>query len=208
MRTASILAAIAAGMILSICQMMAAQSANERLSGLPTGPPPTPLHLRFGDPTLPPMAYTMFCLHYRDECRPRLLFRGGPVHLTDVRWEDLKEVNETVNSAIIPEPNELDLAAEAWLIDPKRGDCNDYAVSKRHRLLSRGWPQRTLLLSEVVTVWGKHHLVLVVRTQSGDLVLDSLSPQIRPWTRAPYRWIRIQSPSNPRYWNIVAPRSV
>ncbi|WFU41633.1 transglutaminase-like cysteine peptidase [Bradyrhizobium sp. CB82] len=208
MRTASILAAIAAGMISSICQMTAAQSANEGLSGLPISPAPTPLHLRFGDPTLPPMTHTIFCLRYPDECRPRLLFRGGPVHLTEARWKDLNEVNETVNSAIIPEPNELGLAAEAWLIDPKRGDCNDYAVSKRHRLLSRGWPQRALLLGEVVTVRGKHHLVLVVRTQSGDLVLDSLSPQIRPWTRAPYRWFRIQSPNNPRYWNVVAPRTV
>jgi predicted transglutaminase-like cysteine proteinase len=206
MRTASILAATAAGMILSICQVMAAQPANERLSGLPTGPPPTPLHLKFGDLRLPPMAHTMFCVHYRDECRVRPLFRGGPVQLTEARWADLKEVNETVNSAIIPEPNELGLAAEIWLIDPKRGDCNDYAVSKRHRLLSRGWPQRALLLSEVVTVWGKHHLVLVVRTQSGDLVLDNLAAQIRPWPRTPYRWIGIQSPNNPQYWNVVAPR--
>ncbi|WP_027520827.1 transglutaminase-like cysteine peptidase [Bradyrhizobium sp. Ec3.3] len=208
MRTASILAAIASGMILSISQMTAAQSANERLPGLPTGPPSMPLHLKFGDPTLPPMAYTVFCLHYRDECRPRLMFRGGPVHLTEARWEDLKEVNATVNNAIISEPNEGGLATEVWLIDPKRGDCNDYAVSKRHRLLSRGWPERALLLSEVETVWGKHHLVLVVRTQSGDLILDNLTAQIRPWPRAPYRWIRIQSPSNPRYWSIVAPRSV
>ncbi|MCP3474033.1 transglutaminase-like cysteine peptidase [Bradyrhizobium sp. CCGUVB1N3] len=188
--------------------MMAAESANERLSGLPTGPSPTPLHIKFGDLTLPPMAHTMFCVHNRDECRLRPLFRGGPVHLTEARWEELKEVNGTVNRAIIPEPNELGVAAETWLIDPERGDCNDYAVSKRHKLLSRGWPQRTLLLAEVVTVWGKHHLVLVVRTQSGDLVLDNLTAQVRPWPRAPYRWIRIQSPSNPRYWNMIAPRNV
>ena len=208
MRTAPILAAIAAGVTLSICQTMTAHSANERLSGPPTSASPAPLHLRFGDLTLPPMAYTKFCLNYPDECRPRLLFRGGPVHLTEARWKDLKEVNETVNSSIVPEPNELGLAAETWLIDPGHGDCNDYAVSKRHQLLRRGWPQRALLLGEVATVWGKRHLVLVVRTQSGDLVLDNLTAQIRPWPRAPYRWFRIQSPSDPRYWNIVAPRSV
>ncbi|MGY3237413.1 MULTISPECIES: transglutaminase-like cysteine peptidase [unclassified Bradyrhizobium] len=208
MRTASILAAIAAGMIASICQMTDAQPANERLSDLPISPAPTTLHLRFGDPTLPPMTHTMFCLQYPDECHPRQLFRSGPVHLTEARWKELNEVNETVNNAIIPESNELGLAAEVWLIDPKRGDCNDYAVSKRHRLSSRGWPQQALLLAEVVTFRDKHHLVLVVRTERGDLVLDSLSPQIVSWTRTPYRWFRIQSPSNPRYWNIVAPRTV
>ncbi|WP_456843515.1 transglutaminase-like cysteine peptidase [Bradyrhizobium sp. USDA 4486] len=174
----------------------------------PAGPPPQPLNIRFGNPTLGPMAHTKFCLQYPDECRARLPFRGGPVHLTEERWADLKEVNEAVNKAIIPEPNELGLEGEVWLIDPDRGDCNDYAVSKRHKLLSRGWPQRALLLSEVVSVWGKHHLVLVVRTRSGDLVLDNLTTQIRPWLRTPYRWIRIQSPSEPRYWNIVAPRVV
>ncbi|MGY8667617.1 transglutaminase-like cysteine peptidase [Bradyrhizobium sp. UFLA05-109] len=208
MRMASVPAAIVAGLILLICQMMAAQSADKRVWGMPTAPPSAPLHLKLGDPTLPPMAYTMFCLHYRDECQAHQLFRGGPISLTEARWTDLSEVNETVNRAIIPEPNEPVLGVEDWLIDPKRGDCNDYAVSKRHRLLSLGWPQRALLLAEVVTAWGKRHLVLLVRAKSGDLVLDNLTAQIRPWPRAPYRWLRIQSPSNPRYWNVVAPRSV
>lgn len=209
MRSASILAAIAAATITIVSQTMTtAQSADERLSSMPTAPLSAPSHLKFNGPAHAPMAYTMFCLRYQDECRARPLFRGGPVLLTEARWTSLKEVNETVNSGIIPEPNELGLAAETWLIDPERGDCNDYAVSKRHRLLKDGWPARTLLLAEVVTVWGKHHLVLVVRTRAGDLVLDNLTPQIRPWSRAPYRWVRIQSPGDARYWNTVAPRGV
>jgi predicted transglutaminase-like cysteine proteinase len=154
------------------------------------------------------MAHTAFCLRYRDECRARMHFRGGPVQLTETRWADLKEVNRAINGTIIPDPTELGPVVESWLIDPKRGDCNDYAVSKRHRLLSRGWPQRTLLLAEVETVRGKHHLILLVRTKGGDLVLDNLTPQIRPWSRAPYRWIRVQSPGNPKYWNAVGPRRV
>jgi len=93
-----------------------------------------------------------------------------------------------------------------WLINPARGDCNDYAVTKRHELLSRGWPSRVLLLSEVVTSWGKHHLVLVVRTRSGDLVLDNLTPQIKPWARTPYRWVRMQMPNSPRLWTTIADR--
>jgi predicted transglutaminase-like cysteine proteinase len=38
---------------------------------------------------------------------------------------------------------------------------------------------RNLLLSEVVTSWGEHHLVLVIRATGGDLVLDSLFAQVR-----------------------------
>ena len=136
-----------------------------------------------------------------------MIFRGGPVSLTAERWDDLKEVNATVNREIAPELNELGLAGEKWLINPRSGECHDYAVSKRHELLDRGWPARALLLSEVVTHSGEHHLVLVVRTKNGDLVLDNLTPQIRPWSRAPYRWVRIQ-PTDTRLWATVSNRGV
>src|SRR5258708_38595363 len=92
--------------------------------------------------------------------------------------------------------------------NPDRGDCNDYAVSKRHELLDRGWPARALLLSEVVTNSGEHHLILVVRTRSGDLVLDNMTAQIKPWSRANYRWVRIQSPNSSRLWATIGGRGV
>lgn len=200
-----ILAAVAATTFVS--QMMTtARSADGKLSAMPTIAASASPHLKLDRLTLAPMAHTMFCVRYQDECRVRPLFRGGPVHLTETRWADLKEANQSVNRAIIPEAIEPGPSVEAWLIDPERGDCNDYAVSKRHKLLQRGWPPRALLLGEVVTASGQHHLVLVVRTKSGDLVLDNLTPQIRPWSRAPYRWVRVQSPSNPRYWRAVAQR--
>jgi predicted transglutaminase-like cysteine proteinase len=60
------------------------------------------------------------------------------------------------------------------------------------------------LLSEVVTNSGEHHLVLVVRTRSGDLVLDNLTAQIKPWSRVPYRWVRIQMPNESRLWATIA----
>jgi predicted transglutaminase-like cysteine proteinase len=210
MRRGSVLAAIAAAATMVVCQSIsAAQSADERLLGIPIGPRSALPRLKFDKPVLAPFAYTLFCRRYEGECRDRPLFRGGSVPLTEARLADLTAVNQTVNRAIAPDPSERSLATEeAWLIDPARGDCNDYAVSKRHHLLKSGWPQRTLLLGEVVTAWGKRRLVLVVRTSGGDMVLDNLTPQIRLWSRTPYRWVRIQSPAYPRYWNLVAPRGV
>jgi predicted transglutaminase-like cysteine proteinase len=56
--------------------------------------------------TLAPMAFTQFCLRYADQCKPpQIVFRGGPVRLTEERWVDLKEVNQAVNAGIVPEPN-------------------------------------------------------------------------------------------------------
>lgn len=163
-------------------------------------------HIELESPTLPPFAYTAFCLRYQTECLQRRSFRGGPIRLTEVRWAALQEVNREVNLAIVPARNELGLAGEEWVINPTQGDCNDYAVSKRHELLRRGWPARVLLLSEVVLGSGEHHLVLLVRTRSGDVVLDNLAPQIKPWSQMPYRWVRVQNPDNHRLWAAIGRR--
>ena len=164
--------------------------------------------IRFDAPTLAPMAFTQFCLKYPSDCKSgRLLLEGDRIELNDMRRSELETINHTVNSSIRPERNENGLAGEKWLLSPLRGDCNDYAVTKRHQLIARGWPARTVLLSEVVTVSGEHHLVTVVRTDSGDLVLDNLTDQIKPWSRTPYRWLRIQTPKNPNYWASISERN-
>src|SRR4051794_34200326 len=173
------------------------------LLGMPMGLQSAIQRIKAEIPTLPPMAYTQFCLRYQDECRTRPIFRGGPIRLTEERWTELKEVNQVVNRGIAPERNEGGVAGEQWVINPARGDCNDYAVSKRHELLARGWPARALLLSEVVVNSGEHHLILVVRTNSGDLVLDNMTPQIKPWSRVPYRWVRMQMPHS-KFWATIA----
>jgi predicted transglutaminase-like cysteine proteinase len=203
MRKISTLAAAAAAVTFA-----GLQYASAGLLGMPMGLQSAIQHIKFETTTLAPMAYTQFCLRYEDECRTKIMFRGGPVQLTAERWDNLKEVNKAVNEDIIPERNELGLAGETWLISPDRGDCNDYAVTKRHELLDRGWPARALLLSEVIVSSGEHHLVLVVRTKSGDLVLDNLTSQIKPWSRVPYRWVRIQKPNNSRLWATIAGRGI
>jgi predicted transglutaminase-like cysteine proteinase len=164
--------------------------------------------IRFEEPALAPIAYSRFCMQYPDDCQiHRAFFRPPrPQVLTALRLEDLVEVNRDVNRAIAPRAEVGGVLGERWRIAPEAGACNDYAVTKRHELLARGWPAWSLLLAEVVVPWGEHHLVLVVRTNSGDLVLDSLNGAIRPWSRTPYQWVRIQSVSNPNFWDTVASR--
>jgi predicted transglutaminase-like cysteine proteinase len=190
------------------------RSASIAPSGQMTLPPVRPsltpvVRIEFTTPALAPMAHTFFCLKYPTDCRvDKVVFRGGPVTLTTKRWEELTRVNTEVNRAIIPHPNTGGLAAEKWLIAPKAGECHDYAVTKRHELMALGWPERDLLLAEVITTWGEHHLVLVVRTSEGDLVADSLDPNIRSWTKVSYQWVRVETPSNPTFWSSVARTTV
>jgi predicted transglutaminase-like cysteine proteinase len=39
----------------------------------------------------------------------------------------------------------------------------------------------------------KHHLIFGGRTSGDDLVLDDLTSQ--SWSRAPYSWVRMQTPN-------------
>lgn len=94
MRKISTLVAVAA-----VSMIAGFRCANAGLLGMPMGLQSAIQHIKFETPTLAPMAYTLFCLRYEDECSPkiRMMFRGGPIRLTAERWADLKEVNETVN---------------------------------------------------------------------------------------------------------------
>lgn len=168
------------------------------------GPDAASQRIAFGEPQLAPIAHTFFCIQHRGDCE------AGTHGDTELRamlpgsaLSQIANINADVNARIAPERNNEGVAGEKWLLFPARGDCNDYAVSKRHALLVRGWPSQALLLAEVVTTWGEHHLVLVVRSEGGDLVLDSLTGAIVPWTRTSYQWLRIQSPHDPRFWLAV-----
>jgi len=154
-------------------------------------------------PVLPPIGHSRFCLRYPDDCKVQGIdFRRRNIALTPERWEELNLVNRQVNRDIVPEVTAGNGATEDWLISPPAGDCKDYAITKRHELLARGWPSRALLLSEVVVPSGEHHLILVVRTKDVDLVLDNLNANVRPVAvmYRQYQWVRIETPQNPKFW--------
>lgn len=160
--------------------------------------------IAFNKPVLAPVAFVRFCMRYEDDCKasPVGLDRA-PVPLTNARLAELEKVNDDVNRAIKPEENLGGVMAEEWLVSPRRGDCNDYAVTKRHELLARGWPAHSLLLAEVVIASGEHHLILVVRTSEDDFVLDNLSASVRPVSQIEYEWVRAQQVENPRFWAAI-----
>ena len=62
--------------------------------------------------------------------------------------------------------------------------------------------RESLLLSEVIVPSGEHHLVLVVRMDQVDLVLDNLNANIRSIAAIypQYQWLRIELPQNPKFW--------
>ena len=156
-------------------------------------------------PALAPFQHVRFCLRYPAECRSDPTEKDQ-VELSDQTSELLNRVNRSVNTAITPTLKAYGSNIEdRWTIAPTLGDCNDYAVTKRHELVADGLPARALRLSVVKTASGIGHLVLVVTTNKGDLVLDNLTDAIRPWQRTSYQWLKIQSAEDARFWYAIAP---
>ena len=157
-------------------------------------------------PSLAPFQHVRFCLRYPDDCRSNLA-EDERIDLTSERSELLDRINRRVNGDIAPVQKSYGQnLQETWTIAPFTGDCNDYAVTKRHKLLENGLPSRALRLSVVKTASGIGHLVLVVVTTKGDIVMDNLTEVIRPWQSTDYHWLKIQSATDSKFWyEIKAP---
>lgn len=155
-------------------------------------------------PTLAPFQHVRFCLRYPADCTPDSA-QNARIELDTQTSELLKSINHRVNLAIAPKTKVYGQILEnSWTIAPNMGDCNDYAVTKRHELIKSGLPSSALRLSVTKTTSGEGHLVLLIATTKGDVVMDNLVEDIRPWHSTQYQWIKIQSAANPRFWNDLA----
>lgn len=158
----------------------------------------------FGPGTPVPMGYYQLCKADNPVCRISAgheLTDGGVVHLDDHLAAELLTINATVNQAIRPVADIVQYKAmDVWAVNPKAGDCEDYALSKKARLLSLGWPSSALLIALAYTRSGEEHAVLIVRTDRGDFVLDNLRSRIRRWTASLYHWKEIEAPDQEWVW--------
>jgi predicted transglutaminase-like cysteine proteinase len=153
-----------------------------------------------GSPTLAPFQHVRFCLHYPADCKSDSV-GNEQVELDPNTLELLKRVNQSVNASIAATVKTYGANLDdGWTIAPALGDCNDYAVTKRHELLQNGLPSKALRLAVVKTSSGIGHLILVVVTSKGDIVLDNLTEELRPWLSTKYQWLKIQSAGDAKFW--------
>lgn len=149
-----------------------------------------------GNRSIAPFAHVLFCVKNADQC---LDTGGAEIAVLDRRSRaELKRVNAAVNRAIRPTSDADD--RDVWSVDVTKGDCEDYALTKRKRLIDMGWSSKALRIAIARTAWGEGHAVLVVKTDMGDLVLDNRTNAIKPWRAAGLTWLKIQSGENPRIW--------
>ena len=149
---------------------------------------------------IPPHGFVTFCASLPSECvkdsRQETRFNASVERL-----QELDHINKAVNKAITPVTDLENYGInEYWTLPHTKGDCEDYALLKRHRLIKKGWPVSSLLLTVVRDEKGEGHAVLTARTAQGDYVLDNKIENVRLWSETPYQFVMRQSYLNPRVW--------
>lgn len=113
------------------------------------------------------------------------------VEETDELMFLLKETNRTYNKFKYRKDKDLHNTEDYWTARIEKynaGDCDDYALSKRKSLMSAGIPYQCLFPT-VCIAGGEGHLVLVVRTNKNDYLLDNNEKNVVPISKVNYEWL-------------------
>ena len=141
-----------------------------------------------------PLGFQLFCLQQPQHCRG-----GGKaeVELSAEMLQQIRQINGQVNRSIRPRN---DSGNDVWTLGATSGDCEDYVLSKRQALINAGFPPSALRLAHVRTAAGIDHAILIVKTNSQDLVLDNLVSDVVSVSQMGYRVLAVSS-ADPRVWS-------
>lgn len=131
------------------------------------------------------------------------------VRLTGKTWGLLTATNEAINRAILQRSDlEVYGVSELWATPLQYGaglgDCEDYVLEKRRALIAAGLPSSALSIAVVITDSGETHAVLLVATDRGEYVLDSLTPWVLAWDKTDYQWRERQVAGSASNWAFAA----
>lgn len=152
-----------------------------------------------GARTTQPIGHFDFCKKFDTECSG---WSMTPSAERPNRMKLLESVNLEVNAAVKPlSDQEHHGRKEVWSFpDDGKGDCEDYALLKRRKLIAAGIHKGNLLMSVADKPDGERHAVLTVRMADGDYVLDNLRGDVVRWDRTGYTFVKRQSENNPGRW--------
>ena len=154
----------------------------------------------------PPKGWADFCTRYAPECDVKPISAPSiDVELTPKTWDTIVAVNRWVNNNIRPVSDKKHWGTvNKWYYpEDGRGDCKDYALLKRRKLMQAGFPREALLLTIVWTRQKQGHAVLIVRTDKGDYVLDNLTSKVVLWSETSHDFVKRQSQTDPSVWVFI-----
>jgi len=205
------IAAFAAALLLAACQSPASMIPATP-SAIPNGPIETTPHSVFAqgidvstpmasnNVTAAPSGYVAFCTRQPAECADA---PGSPdvITLDAATWQTLQAINNAFNAAIRPEEDAVHYGrVDYWTIPTDGyGDCEDYALAKRHALIAAKLSPRALRIGIARSAQGEAHAVLTVATDHGDYVLDNMTDAVLPWGETKLSWIARQTPDQAQW---------
>lgn len=148
-----------------------------------------------------PEGASVFCRKAQWACSPS----SGKNMSEDVLFQLAKTVNLQINRKVrqIEDIDQYGVLEHWALPGRKGGDCEDFALLKKRTLLEQGVPSDRLLIATALDKSGRNHAVLIVRTTSGDYVLDNKTNTIKLWNKTGYSFLKIQDPDDPKIWRAV-----
>ncbi|PZU85998.1 MAG: transglutaminase [Shinella sp.] len=156
--------------------------------------------MQTGSVTSQPIGHYEFCRNYRDECNIRT--KPGPAaRVTAHGWDVVREVNLSANKTITPMTDmEIYGREEVWAYPVDAGDCEDFVLLKRRKLMEAGFSPADLLITVLRKPDGEGHAVLTLRTTEGDFILDNLVDEVKLWTDTPYIYLKRQASFDTGRW--------
>jgi predicted transglutaminase-like cysteine proteinase len=153
-----------------------------------------------GGRTTQPVGHYEFCRQLPVECNEKTA-KHAPTNLTRTLWAEMVDINNSVNVMVTPRTDmEIWGREEVWSYPKGVGDCEDYALEKRRRLMNAGVPAGDLLMTVVRQPSGAGHAVLTVRTSGGEFILDNLEQRVLSWAETDYTYLKRQSEQNSGVW--------
>ena len=154
-----------------------------------------------------PVGWQVMCAATPQYCNTTFVRRAALLDAAAIT--QLEAVNRRVNEEIMPldEPPGQDI----WQLAPAFGDCEDYALTKKHRLLSAGWSGERLRFATVVTEADEYHAVLLVDHADSWLVLDNRFETVRDWKTVEaggYRLVAVEGIGADAAWRLTPYGSV
>jgi predicted transglutaminase-like cysteine proteinase len=157
-------------------------------AGIPSGSQPVSVRNLSARPT---MGWVRFCEQRPAECAVDIA-EPATIQLTPRAWQTIVRVNREVNGAIKARTDQAHWGIEdRWdFAEDGYGDCEDYQLVKRRRLVEAGFPRRALRMTVVIDELGEGHAVMMVRTDRGDYILDNKRDEVLPWSQTGYTYVK------------------
>lgn len=183
---------------LGLCFVMAA--------ALTIGTPPAQAgggHILSTKSVSAPLGFDGICQRYAWACATRS--SASREMGTDELMALAARVNGSVNARVRQVSDSRQYRRdEVWALPTAQGgDCEDFALLKKRELIRLGVPPDRLLIATALTRKRAAHAVLVLRTSSGDMVLDNRTSRIKPWQSTGLSFLRIQNYQAPHRWRMV-----